>query len=137
MIIEKIDPARESFSDFSIEGTILTIAGLTIDLALEEGDQQVIIQFGSCQGKVHRGLMACCEHVADVVIPPRKYQTVEVDGPPQGMAHNNEDDDDEIPATHTETVPVPLDTESVVIKLWPVEEPQAEIDQEEEENGIE
>ena len=88
MIIEKIDPARESFSDYSIDGTILTIAGITLDLTLEEGDQQVIIQFGSCQGKVHRGLMPCCKHVADVVIPPRQYQTVEVDGQPQGMSHD-------------------------------------------------
>jgi hypothetical protein len=136
MIIEKIDPIRASFSDYSIDGTMLTIAGLTIDLALEEGDQQVIIQFGSCRGKVHRGLMPCCEHVADVVIPPRKYQTVEVDGPPQGTAHNGMSEDNELPATHTETVPVPLDTESVVLSLWPVDEIQAETNQEEE-NGAE
>jgi hypothetical protein len=131
MIIEKIDPVRESFSDYSIDGTILTLAGVTIDLALEEGDQQVIIQFGSCQGKVHRGLMPCCEHVADVVIPPRKYQTVEVDGPPQGMANSSVGKNEELPATHTETAPVPLDVESVVLNLWPADEAQGETIQEE------
>jgi len=132
MIIEKIDPAREIFSDYSIENTKLTIADITIDLVLEEGDQQVIIQFGSCDGKVHRGLMPRCEHVADVVIPPRKYETVEVDGPPQGMSG----EDDELPATHTEIVPAPLDVESVILSLWPVDETQGKAIQEEE-NGAE
>jgi hypothetical protein len=132
MIIEKIDPARESFSDYSIDGSILTIAGATIDLALEENDQQVIIQFGICQGKVHRGLMPCCKHVADAVIPPRKYQTVEVDGPPQGMTYSGTGKKDELPATHTETVPVPLDAESVVLKLWPLDDTRGETIQEEE-----
>jgi hypothetical protein len=132
MIIEKIDPARESFSDYNIDGTILTLAGVTIDLAMEEGDQQVIIQFGSCQGKVHCGLMPCCKHIADVVIPPRKYQTVEFDGPPQGMTHSGIGENEELPATHTETVPVPLDVESVVLNLWPVDEMQGETIQEEE-----
>lgn len=136
MIIEKIDPGRESFSDYSIENTILTIAGLTIDLALEEGDQQVIIQFGSCNGKVHRGLMPCCEHVADVVIPPRRYETVEVDGPPQGMSHDGMNEGGELPATRTDTVPVPLDVESVLLNLWPVDETRDETIQEEE-NGAE
>jgi hypothetical protein len=134
MIIEKIDPARESFSDYSIDGTILTIAGLTIDLALEEGDQQVIIQFGSCNGKVHRGLMPCCEHVADVIIPPRKYKTVEVDGPPQEISHDGMSEGEELPVTHTETVPAPLDVESVLLNLWPVDETRDETIQEEE-NG--
>jgi hypothetical protein len=136
MIIEKIGPARESFSDYSIENTMLTIAGLTIDLALEEGDQQVIIQFGSCNGKVHRGLMPYCEHVADVVIPPRRYETVEVDGPSQGMSHNGMNEGEELPATHTETVPTPLDVESVILNLWPVDNTQGEKNQEEK-NGVE
>jgi hypothetical protein len=133
MIIEKIDPTRESFSDYSIENTILTIAGITIDLALEEGDQQVIIQFGSCNGKVHRGLMPCCKHVADVVIPPRKYQTVEVDGPSQEMTHSGIGENEEKPETHTETVPAPLDVESVILSLWPIDnDTQGETVQEEE-----
>jgi hypothetical protein len=130
MIIEKIDPARESFSQYSIDGTILTIGGVTIDLALEEGDQQAIIQFGSCNGKVHRGLMPCCEHVADVVIPPRKYQTVEIDGPPQGATQSGAGEDKELPTTHTETAA--LDVESVVLKLWPLDETRGETIQEEE-----
>jgi hypothetical protein len=136
MIIEEIDPSRESFSDYSIDGTILTLAGVTIDLALEEGDQQVIIRFGSCQGKVHRGLIPCCKHVADVVIPPRKYQIVEVDGPPQGMTHNGMAEE-ELPVTHTETVPAPLDVESVVLNLWPVDDEMQGETIQEEENGVE
>jgi hypothetical protein len=135
MIIEKIDPARESFSDYSIENTMLTIAGLTIDLALEEGDQQAIIQFGSCNGRAHRGLMPCCVHVADVVIPPRKYKTTEIDGPPQGMTNGMAGE--ELPATHTETAPEPLDVESVILSLWPVDEIRDGTTIQEEENGAE
>ena len=143
MIIEKVDPTRESFSDFSIEGTKLTIADQTIDLADEEGDQQVLISFGCCEGKVHRGLMRRCDHVADVVIPPRRYKTVEVDGPRHETSSGT---DEEVPETSMETVPVPLNVESVVLKVWPiVDEGQAEINrhdqaeknQEEEENGTE
>jgi hypothetical protein len=136
MIIEKIDPSRESFSDFSVDGTILTVADQTINLADEEGDQQVIISFGSCEGKVHRGLMPCCEHALDVVIPPRKYESVEVTDQPEGEAQSGKSKGKgaELSATHTETVPVPLDMESVTLKLWPVEETQAE---QEEKNGAE
>jgi hypothetical protein len=137
MIIEKIDPTRESFNDFTLEGAILTVGGVTIDLSLEEGDQQVIIQFGSCQGVVHRGLMPCCEHVADVIIPPRKYQTVEVEGSPQETTRNDMSEEEE-PATYTETVPVPLEVESVILRLWPiVDATVSEINQQEKENGSE
>jgi hypothetical protein len=122
VIIEKADPARESFSDYSVDGAILTLAGITIDLALEEGDRQVIIRFGSCQGKAHRGLMPCCKHVADVVIPPRKYQTMEAEGPPRGITHSDTEAGEELPATRMETEPAPLDVESVVLHLWPVDE---------------
>jgi hypothetical protein len=106
MIIEKIDPERECFSDYSLSGNSLTVGGVTIDLAAEQGDQETIITFGSSNGKVHRGLMPCCVYAADVVIPPRRYEYEEVEG-----------EDGE---TKTVAAPVPLDTESVVVRLWPV-----------------
>jgi hypothetical protein len=106
MIIEKIDPERECFNDYFLSGSGLTIGGITIDLAAEQGDQETIITFGSCNGKIHRGLMPCCVYAADVVIPPRRYEYEEVEG---------EDGETETIAT-----PAPLDTESVVLRLWPV-----------------
>jgi hypothetical protein len=107
MIIEKIDPARECFSDYSLSGGSLTIGGVTIDLTTEQGDQEKIITLGRCNGMVHRGLMPCCVYIAEVVIPPRRYEYEEVEGEEEG-------------GTKTITTPVPLDTESVVLRVWPV-----------------
>jgi hypothetical protein len=113
MIIEKIDPARESFSDYSLDGDSLTIGGVTIELTKERDDQEKIITLGQCNGMVHRGLMPCCAYVAEVVIPPRRYEYEEVEG------------EDETKITVT---PIPLDTESVVLRLWPVvDEAESEI----------
>jgi hypothetical protein len=128
MIIEKVDPAREAFSDYSLEGTILTIGGTAVDLEAEEGDQEVIITFGSCNGAVHRGLMPRCTYVADIIIPPRKYDTVTT-------ARENEGEET------TEQVPRPLDTDTVTLRLWPVvDEAESETNNEnegEKENGSE
>jgi hypothetical protein len=118
MIIEKIDPGRECFSDYSLEGTVLRVGGVTLDLADEEGDQQVVIPFGFCERQVHRGLMGkCCKYAAEIIIPPRRYETVEVEGAAGMFA--DEDNDDGIVATHLETTPAPLDTDSVILRIWP------------------
>ena len=125
MIIQKVDPDRVCFEDYSLEGKILMVAGIAIDLEAEQRDEERVLVFSRCNGEVHRGMMGdCCEYAAEVVIPQRRYEPVEVP---------NEDGDGEEPATHMEMAPVPLDVESVVVKLWPMEELQAEINQEEEE----
>ena len=118
MIIKKVDPARKSFGDYALDGTALTVGNLTVDLAAEEKDQWVLILFCQCNGMVHRGLMDMpgCRYVAEASIPPRRYETVEVDGPPEGW-----DGDGEPPETHQERVAVPLDVNAVVLKAWPVE----------------
>jgi hypothetical protein len=122
MIIKKVDPVREAFSDYSLEGAVLTIGGIAVDLETEQEDQEVIITFSNHNGMIHRGMMPCCDYVAEVLIPPRRYETVEVDGPPtSGFSSNGEGNQNEAPATHMETVPVPLDLDSVILKLWPVE----------------
>ncbi|MDR2021322.1 MAG: hypothetical protein LBQ14_11225 [Treponema sp.] len=115
MIIEKVDPGREAFSDYSLEEAILTIGGIEVDLSAEQGDQEAVITFAICNGEVRRGMMPCCEYVADVIIPPRKYDPVEVENERGGNAK-----EDEEPATRTESVPVPLDLDSVTLRLWPV-----------------
>jgi hypothetical protein len=144
MIVEKVDPAREAFSDYSLEGAVLTIAGIPVNLEEEQDEQEVIITFAACDGKVHRGMMPCCQYVADVIIPPRKYDTVEAKGPGSGTAGSGDGEGtDEEPATHTESVPAPLDIDSVTLKLWPVaDETRSEANQmieseEEGENGSE
>jgi len=117
MRIQKVDPARTCFDDYSLDGTVLNIGGVAVNLAEEEGDQEVVITLGKCNGMVHRGLKPTCVYVAEVIIPPRKYITEEVDGPPEGMMLGGEE---EIPETHTETMPVPLDVGTVTLKVWPV-----------------
>jgi hypothetical protein len=119
MVIQKIDPAREAFSDYTLEYAILTVGGIAVDLTAEQGDQEAVITFSDHNGAIHRGMMPCCKYVAEVIIPPRKYDTVEADGPPSGMT--SPDNEDEVPQTHMETVPVPLDLDSVVLNLWPVD----------------
>jgi hypothetical protein len=132
MIIEQVDPTRASLTDYSLNGSILTIGGLSVDLAQEQGDQEVIITIGRCKGMVHRGLMGkSCEYLADVIIPPRKYETVDVEGPGSGTVGSG----DEEPVTHTESVPVPLDLDSVILRLWPVVE-QSEVTHQQGENNV-
>jgi hypothetical protein len=119
LIIEKVDLARECFSDYALNGNVLTIGGVAVDLADEEDDQEVIISFGSCNGRVHRGLMPCCVYVAEVIIPPRKYETVEVTAPP-AMTGSEDEAMDEDTETYTETHPLPLDINAVTLRLWPL-----------------
>jgi hypothetical protein len=122
MIIQKIDPAREAFSDYALEETILTVGGIDVDLAAEQADQEVVITFSDHSGMIHRGMMPCCKYVAEVIIPPRQYKTVEVEGPPSGMGASGKGaGKDEVSATHMETVPEPLDLDSVVLNIWPVD----------------
>jgi hypothetical protein len=114
MIIEKIDPAREAFGDYALEEAVLTVGGVSIDLEAEQGEQEAVITFSNHNGVIHRGMMPCGEYVADVIIPPRKYETVEVED------DRGEDGGDEGPGTHTESVPVALELDSVILRLWPV-----------------
>jgi hypothetical protein len=122
MIIQKIDPGREAFSDYSLDGAILTIGGIAVDLETEQKDHELIVTFSDHNGMIHRGMMPCCNYVAEVLIPPRRYETVEAEGPPTStFSGNGKEGDEEVPATHMETVPVPLDLDSVILKLWPAE----------------
>jgi hypothetical protein len=126
MLIQKVDPSREVFSDYSLEGTILSIGGIEVDLEAEQENQEVIITFSNHNGMIHRGMMPCCEYVAEVILPPRRYEAVEVDGPPVKAFSGEEGE--EVPATYIETVPVPLDVDSVILKLWPAEHGRQEAD---------
>jgi hypothetical protein len=109
MIIERVDPNQEVFKDYHLEGTVLTIGGIDLDLAVEQGDQQVIITFTYCNGVIHRGMMPCCTYAAEVLIPPRRYETAEVvDEAQEGEQQ-----------THIESIPMPLDVDGITLKLWP------------------
>ena len=118
MIIEKVDQNRESFGEYTLDEGILTIADIPVDLRAEQGDQEVILTFSRCGGQVQRGMMPCGEYVADVIIPPRVYETVDIADTP-GSATADEASEEE-PRIHTERVLVTLDLNTVILRLWPI-----------------
>jgi len=122
MIIEKVDPGRECFSDYALDGLELIIGDdVIVDLEAEESDNEVVIPFCKCNGMVHRGLMSQkqCSYVAEVIIPPRRYEDVEVED--ENHVDIEDENEDEEQNTRTERIPLPLDIDSVVLRLWPVE----------------
>jgi hypothetical protein len=106
MIIEKLDPSRDVESDVSLEGSVLIIAKVAVDLAAEEADSQVVITISRHDGVAVRGSAVGGEYVADIVIPPRRYKTVEGTGT------------DGNPTTSSEAIP--LDLDAVTLRLWPI-----------------
>jgi hypothetical protein len=121
MIVERIDKKRECFSDYTLSEVVLTIGGKPIDLQAEQQEQEVIITFCRYGNEVHRGMMPNCEYAAEVIIPPRKYRSVEVRDTPRGETTEGEGMEEETePKTHTEMVAVPLDSDTVVLQLWPI-----------------
>jgi hypothetical protein len=145
MIIEKVDPGHECFSDYVLDGTDLIIGGengVIVDLEAEESDNEVVISFCQCNGTVHRGLMpqTNCAYIAEIIIPPRRYEDMEVEN--ENAAPQDEDEfpleeNGEEQLTHTERIPVPLDIESVKIKVWPVEAQEENENKEEGEENAE
>jgi hypothetical protein len=116
MIIEKVDRNKECYGEYSLEGSVLRIGDIEIDLEGEQMEQEVLVPIVMYEGSVHRGLLPCCEYVAEVIIPPRHYETVKVAAKEEGMEE--------------ERVAVPLDIHRVVLKLWPISK------REEKEGGI-
>jgi len=131
MIIQKVDPNREAFNDYQLEDKILTIAGILVDLEAEQEEQEKVIVITKCgkTGNVVRGMMMpCCQYFAEIIIPPRKYEEIEVEDKPVTHLEGKPKGDEEV-TTHTENIPLPLDIESVILRAWPVEakvEPNSE-----------
>jgi hypothetical protein len=101
---------------------VLKIGDIQIDLEAEQQDQEVIIPISDHNGMIHRGMMPCCSYVAEIIIPPRKYELVEVEDEHQVESGSSGKEQEEERKPRMENVPVPLDMESVVLRLWPVED---------------
>jgi hypothetical protein len=83
----------------------LTVEGLIIDLEKETKDDQNIINITKGDnGEFILGLGGKKGYVADIEIPPRQYRFEET----------GEGED-----AVTNKIPVPLDLNTVVLKLWP------------------
>jgi hypothetical protein len=101
VIIKELQP--EPFIDWSLDGTLLTIGDIVLDLEEEQQDSQAIIDICEKDGKLVKGLGDT--YVATVVIPPAQYQLVEtgIDGEGNPIYENEK---------------LPIDTESVQLILW-------------------
>lgn len=102
MIVTHLNSGRKA--EFSVNGTVLTIGSLSIDLQERQGDVQRVIDvcLDTTYTTVQEGVGAW--YVATIIIPPREYRLVEND--------NGE----------TSIVPMPLDMSKVEIRLWALPE---------------
>lgn len=102
MIVTHLNSGRKA--EFTVDGTVLTIGSLSIDLAERQTDVQRIIDVCLDNGytTIQEGVGAW--YVATIIIPPREYQLVK-------------NDNDE-----TSIVPTSLDMSKVEIRLWALPE---------------
>lgn len=91
--------------DVAINGADITVAGVTIDTAARQTDQQEVIDVRLVDGVAQEG--GSGYQLASIRIPPRRYVETEPD-PATG-----ED------ATGTRE-PVALDPHHVIVTLWPI-----------------
>ena len=85
-------------TDFSVTGTVITIAGIVVDCATRQTDGTVNVEIrhnASAAGEGGNGA-----YLAQIAIPARRYVMVEGDGEEQPVA-------------------VPLDPNAIEITLWP------------------
>ncbi|SMG47698.1 hypothetical protein [Dethiosulfovibrio salsuginis] len=96
MIVKEIQPAPHV--GWSLVGETLTVGPLSIDLAAEEKDSQVIIDISREGDGLTRGMGD--GYVASVLIPPRCYEAEETD---EG---------------ELVLVPAQINTDAVELMLW-------------------
>jgi len=112
MQIHLIHPGQP-VADFAISGTTVTVAGLSIDCAARQQDVAIILEIRNHNGTVIEGDQGA--YLAQIQIPARRYAE------PENETFGDEGDDEFIgpqdaPAAPT---PEPLDTNAVIITLWP------------------
>jgi hypothetical protein len=119
MQIVKVKPGKV-FPEFVLdeENKMLTVEGIEIDLEAEVKDSQNTISITmGVDGSFIQGLEGKGGYVADVIIPPRKYLFEEV------VQEEDPEEEDENEGKKTQNfikTPIPLDLETVIIRLWPV-----------------
>lgn len=92
--------------DFSINASIVTVAGIAIDAEARQGEGQSVIDIRQSGGVAQEG--GAGYQLATIVIPPREY--IQVDD----EAATGEEGEDS-----TTREPVPLDTRRVQVTIWP------------------
>jgi len=108
MQVQLIHPGQP-VADFGISGTSVTVAGHTIDCAARQQDVAIIIEIRNYNGAVIEGDQGA--YLAQIQIPARRYAEPE--------SESFDDDESGTMQDATAPVPEPLDTNAVVITLWP------------------
>ena len=90
-------------ADFSVNGSFVTVAGVTIDCAARQLDSSVTVEIRSSASGIHEAGDGA--YLAQIEIPARRYTEVEEIG------------EDEKPTILREAVA--LDPNAVSITLWP------------------
>ncbi len=103
-IVRMVEGAAVAEYSLDEASKVLTIEGVSIDLAGAEADCQTILNVTNDEGTAILGLGGKKGYIADVEIPPRRYENVEeeVDG-----------------KTVVKSAALPLDLNAVLLKLWP------------------
>ena len=105
--IELQEPGGANSVDYSVNGLVVTVGGITVNCAEMQQDHQVLIDIcDNGRGGFTLGATDDSPYVMNIVIPPRQYQDV-----PDG------EDEDGSPKTRRE--PVPLKNSEVTLRLWP------------------
>ncbi|MCD6526989.1 MAG: hypothetical protein J7K75_08390 [Desulfuromonas sp.] len=95
-------------SDYALDGSVLTVAGVAIDLAARQADVTAMVDLtADHNGVVAEGLAG--SYVASVVIPPRQHRFVD----------SGELGFDDQPVMSRQALP--LNVAAVQLFLWPME----------------
>lgn len=104
MIITSLNEGPKA--DYSLNGTVLTIHGVAIDLAARQQDVQTVVDvsIGSDLNSAAEGVGAW--YVATIVVPPREYELVD----------SGQTDENGNPIMIPQALP--LDMSKVELRLW-------------------
>lgn len=97
-------------ADFSVSGSLITVAGVTVDCATRQLDVASVIEIRSFGGVAQEGGEDGA-YLAHIHIPAKVYLETEV---PAGSG-----DDENAPPT-IQRAPVAIDPNAISVTLWPV-----------------
>jgi len=110
MQINLIHPGQP-VADFAISGSTVTVGGYEIDCAARQQDVAIIIEIRRLDGVVYEGDQGA--YLAQIEIPARRYTEPEQES--KGESDGESGDEQSAVAPTPES----LDTNAVVITLWP------------------
>jgi len=105
--IQLMGGSDSGVADFSVVGAVVTVNGVSIDCAAREADDEQHIEIRQTKGgTIKEGTTGV--YVAVIIVPARRYTEVLVEEESMGEVR-------QVP----KQVPVALDPNAVIVKLWP------------------